>query len=683
MRLVTASMKEKPHHRQGAKCFPLRWLLLPAVLLLPIVWTGCGDDAEAGQAKREQEIRTALAKANALLEEREPAAAAAVLEPYEDAGRGDVYESIAEAYAADGDQTFAAFYFEQAAGADPALRALYYDAARAYAAIENWEKAAATARAFTDAYPENALGFKLLAEANAERKRHMPALEAYLQAFRLSDTAPTVDERLTVASLFFKMGNYAQAGDWYEDALANAGSSALRPRALLGLIASAYQQQNWEDAQRYIHQLDAIAPDLLDQTDYAAVRDELERWQQTREDLAQRVRVRDEAPGETRPETETAPAPATESARDEAAPGPTETIAAAEPAADGDEAPPPAGSKGDLSAGEEEEVNLIGDELETTADRPTGNGPPGVEPEVVAEVEPVIDDTQAQPAEPEAPEVAAEEEAPTEVAAEEEMPEAAQPTEAPTASPATDEAAEPGRQQPAGGKRSLLAGDEQAEPPPREEPVEPAGPEEETAVTAEPPVDEPGITATIDGEPVAFTTDPVEPETVQPAEEDREVSPNVQLPVSDTTLEEARRLADQGLYEPAIRLYSRALLRQPENARLWYELSRLYLEDNQLENAELMALEALRRNNTNIRYQLNFLRVVQRKYEPSRLMAELRLAKERFPRSPEITIALANGFERILGDGPSALIYYREFLELAPENHPRRDEARQAIRELQ
>ena len=56
-------------------------------------------------------------------------------------------------------------------------------------------------------------------------------------------------------------------------------------------------------------------------------------------------------------------------------------------------------------------------------------------------------------------------------------------------------------------------------------------------------------------------------------------------------------------------------------------------------------------------------------------------AYDRFPRSPEIALSLARGYERIDGNNSFAIVLYERFIQLAP-NHPLRTEAETSINRL-
>jgi tetratricopeptide (TPR) repeat protein len=146
-------------------------------------------------------------------------------------------------------------------------------------------------------------------------------------------------------------------------------------------------------------------------------------------------------------------------------------------------------------------------------------------------------------------------------------------------------------------------------------------------------------------------------------------------------LADAESASLQHNYKQAIQLYWQALGLANDRADIWNQLSRAYRIDGQNKNAETTALEATRLAPQNIDYTLDYLRVIQRTKKPEDFLAELETAYDRFPRSPEVALSLARGYERISGNNSGAILLYTRFIELAP-NHPLRPDAEASIRRL-
>ena len=134
-------------------------------------------------------------------------------------------------------------------------------------------------------------------------------------------------------------------------------------------------------------------------------------------------------------------------------------------------------------------------------------------------------------------------------------------------------------------------------------------------------------------------------------------------------------------FKSAIRKYWTAIGIANNRAEVWNLLSRAYLVDGQLNNAETTALEAVRLEPRQVTHTLDYLRVAQRSLPPEDFLAELETAYARFPTSPEITLSIARGHERISQDRPTARNLYLRFIDIAP-NHPLIPEAQKAVARL-
>jgi len=134
-------------------------------------------------------------------------------------------------------------------------------------------------------------------------------------------------------------------------------------------------------------------------------------------------------------------------------------------------------------------------------------------------------------------------------------------------------------------------------------------------------------------------------------------------------------------FKSAIRKYWAAISIANNRADVWNLLSRAYLVDGQLQNAETAALEAVRLKPKEVAYTLDYLRVAQRSRPPEEFLAQLETAYDRFPTNPELTLSLARAHERISKDAFVARNLYLRFVDIAP-NHPLVPEARAAASRL-
>jgi len=220
--------------------------------------------------------------------------------------------------------------------------------------------------------------------------------------------------------------------------------------------------------------------------------------------------------------------------------------------------------------------------------------------------------------------------------------------------------------------------------------IEPADPEITFEVSYDPAPTAGSTTESVDNNPAdeSSTAMPAAPadltEAVPPVEMNTAAEP-IRPSERPRTIEEL--LADAEMAEldrdftSAIRQYWAAINIANNRAEIWNLLSRAYLVDGQLNNAETAALEAVRLEPSVVAYTLDYLRVAQRTKEPVAFLAQLETAYDRFPDSPEITLSLARAHERISEQTETARNLYLQFIDIAP-NHPLVPEARAAAARL-
>lgn len=198
-----------------------------------------------------------------------------------------------------------------------------------------------------------------------------------------------------------------------------------------------------------------------------------------------------------------------------------------------------------------------------------------------------------------------------------------------------------------------------------------------------------GIEVSFDEESAApdtrFSVETDDAPTAMESFEPEQILPPVRPAEQPKTLEELLAEAEAAEidrnYTRAIRKYWAAISIANNRADIWNLLSRAYLVDGQLQNADTTALEAVRLAPREVAYTLDFLRVAQRSRPPEEFLAQLETAYDRFPSSPEITLSLARAHERISKDEFVARNLYLRFIDIAP-NHPLRSEAEAAAARL-
>ncbi len=153
-------------------------------------------------------------------------------------------------------------------------------------------------------------------------------------------------------------------------------------------------------------------------------------------------------------------------------------------------------------------------------------------------------------------------------------------------------------------------------------------------------------------------------------------------PSAEDYAQKANQKMDLGDFKEAISLYWKALALEENSPAKWQALSQAALKNEDLETAELAALEAVRRDNENLLYTLNLLDIMQKSASTDRFLAELVRAKEHFPQSIELTYDLARAYDTLARNKRNARIMYEEYLNMAPLDHPHRIEAEQALRSM-
>ena len=152
-------------------------------------------------------------------------------------------------------------------------------------------------------------------------------------------------------------------------------------------------------------------------------------------------------------------------------------------------------------------------------------------------------------------------------------------------------------------------------------------------------------------------------------------------PRREQLLTEAENAKLQRDFKGAIRLYWQALGIDNTTPETWSQLSQTYTLNGETRNAETTALEAVRLAPTEVPYTLDYLRIAQRSKSPKAFLAELKIAFDRFPNNPEITLSLARALQRISEDRSAATALYQQFIQQFPR-HPLRPEAEAALATL-
>ncbi|MGZ0707277.1 tetratricopeptide repeat protein [Coraliomargarita sp. W4R53] len=532
----------------------------------------------------------------------------------------EILNSIGQIYSAQGDPAMAAFFLEQAYLQSPDDTELLF---QTYQSLEAADQPASHLLEKLAIQAPKAMTPELwirLGQARQAENKVQPALDAYLKGVDPDKTKPSSETAAAIGQLFVKVDNLPLAESWLKIAADNDDPNALT--ALFGLLEINLRQKDWADAEATIAQLNKQFPGAVEASQWQQANKELIRWRQAQDAMKAKL------------------------AKAEADKKAAETAAAK---AKAEQATQAAAAKAAAAIAQATETK------DSKQSKDSGTEEPGGKAQIIADLE-------AAEAMADAP--AIEGEMPLEIDDDITIIENIQSATASSSSKA-------------------ITFDPNIA-------IEPADPE----FTFEVSYDQAPI-----AEETSYTIDanaslePMPTQTVE-AYPEIEAYPNfgpeaplepIRASERPRTIEELTADAETATldrdYKSAIRKYWAAISIANNRADIWNLLSRAYLIDGQLKNAETTALEAVRLEPREVAYTLDYLRVAQRSKEPTKFLAELETAYDRFPRSPEITLSLARGHERISQDRATAHNLYLRFIDIAP-NHPLIPEARAAVARL-
>ncbi len=114
-----------------------------------------------------------------------------------------------------------------------------------------------------------------------------------------------------------------------------------------------------------------------------------------------------------------------------------------------------------------------------------------------------------------------------------------------------------------------------------------------------------------------------------------------------------------------------------ESGLAFYKLSKAYYETDQFDQAEMTALEALRRKPTDSLFIASYFNAIQKSKTRSQVFRELQTYRNKLPDNANLVLLQARMYSQPGGDPLAAHGFYDLFLRMAP-NHP---EAPQALKE--
>ena len=274
----------------------------------------------AACGRREPTAEETLAEAESFLAAGEFRTAIERLETYDefDEGHPQVVETLAEAYAAEGDMALAAFHYLRLADivrGDP-LPLLF--AAGALREAGDASGAAHAYERYLEEEPEDTAVWRTLAQLHLERSNRQEAIEAYLRSNRNNPDGPT---QVAIGRLFLEGNNLAQAQSWFASAAGHRDEA--RPDAFLGLIETALAANRPGDAEIVLRQMDEEFPRLFDRSPLAPKRRELAAWRERQDEARRAAEALSRARREAR-DAITRDTPPPEAPADEDEPAPVE-----------------------------------------------------------------------------------------------------------------------------------------------------------------------------------------------------------------------------------------------------------------------------------------------------------------------------------------------------------------------
>lgn len=563
---------------------------------------------------------------------------------------GEILRQIGLLHQKMGNDSEAAFYLGAAQNLSPDNLKLLHLTYLAYEKAGQTDSAQALLEAFAKANPTamtNTQWFRL-GELRAQKQETETALEAYLEGIKLTEDKPSAEIALAIGTLFKQLNNTPMARRWLAIAAKGDDSSALQ--ALFSILEMNLRSKNWEDSEKTIALLDKKFPGAVDASEWANVRSQLKKWRTAQAEMKAKLEQLTKAKQAEQAEQ----AKRAEQAKQAEQARQAEQAEQAEPAEPSNETaissdPPPE------TSGKAQVVTDIAN-AKALADTPASEA----EPQKPA---PEPSATQTESSEPTIvfnPSIAIQ-----------------------PADPNLDFESNTADEQDEGNLVDYSAeSSPSSEAQPKPQKTQPEIIKAQPEITKAQPEITKAQPEIIKSQPKITKTQPeITQSQPEPAPELNVSLPDTTLLSLDELINNAKEAASRRNYEKAIQMYWYALGRANKRADIWNNLSKVYLSDGQAKNAATTALKATRLDPENVQYVLDYLRVAQRVKRPANFIKELEIAYDRFPRSPEITLSLARGYEQIGSNNQAADILYRRFIKMAPA-HPLRPEAEAALKRM-
>lgn len=248
--------------------FLLRFLLIAAL------FSGCGGP--------QKKISNTLDRASEARQEGDVNQAVQLLSNLNEAfpGNADILEALGLAYEEEPDPFAAAIALQQAVEADPERTYLLKSVAENYAAVGDYNSAQAAYERYLEDFPQDGEATMALADLYREANQIETAVDAYLRGYDLLERPLRGEEAVVLGDLFFQLGNYPRAENFYQVALESGDLSELP--ALFGLLKINVTNTNWTVAERVVERLDEEYPGALDASELYTVREDIANWKEAR-----------------------------------------------------------------------------------------------------------------------------------------------------------------------------------------------------------------------------------------------------------------------------------------------------------------------------------------------------------------------------------------------------------------
>lgn len=265
-------------------------------LIVLVILTACSENGtHAPQVDQETQLKAQLDTANRLMFAGQLQQALAKLEHLhqEYPQHNEVIEALGFAYVKQKDFALAGFYFDQVLMNDPSRTDIALYSGKAHFQAENWLFAANAYNIFLQDNPNDFVAWKALAEANDKLGKIKPTLDAYLNAFSNLNSTPNAQEAARMGTLFLRLGNATQATEWFEHAIEfTPPQPEYQIHGLLGLLEITWLTKDWNRAHTLIAELDAVAPQALDNSPLAYTREAIEKFKDAQAHLKQQSRFK-------------------------------------------------------------------------------------------------------------------------------------------------------------------------------------------------------------------------------------------------------------------------------------------------------------------------------------------------------------------------------------------------------